>query len=266
MTVHPIVLPTDSAKLSKEELEQARLICREVAATVTGRDAWIEKNNVSKQFAYPDANWNYDTSNNFLKSYRRITTKCSEQDIHHLRAFTSVFTGWSLYDHEDGADKQASNLKIDDRTIRNLQQKIEESKGFFVKEHEDLTRGVTEDNKFKPPQIFGESGHLVDDIIVNNDTNTYQERLNLINFSGISGFLKQLGHRTIRVLEIGSGYGALAYWLLGKFDDIEYVALGVPESLMFAKLYLTLSLKEKGSVAPHLPWQRRGFCEQEDNR
>ncbi len=86
--------------------------------------------------------------------------------------------------------------------------------------------------------MLGEVGWDVDGVIVSHDTCAYQERLGLIWTAGIFDKLERLEHFP-RILEIGAGYGALAYALRGLFPNASYMICDLPESLMFSGLYLT---------------------------
>ena len=45
----------------------------------------------------------------------------------------------------------------------------------------------------------------------------------------------------VKVLEIGGGYGALAYWFKSAFPNATYTIIDLPESLLFSRLYLSLT-------------------------
>jgi SAM-dependent methyltransferase len=94
-----------------------------------------------------------------------------------------------------------------------------------------------------PPAKFGEIGWLIDGAIVNHDTVAYAERLALLYTSGL---LDQLIQKPdCRVLEIGGGYGALAYYLKQAIPQMTYYIVDIPESLVFSSIYLS-ALFESG--------------------
>src|SRR5205814_1338017 len=90
---------------------------------------------------------------------------------------------------------------------------------------------------FVPPRRFGEIGHDINGVIVNYDTWAYQERIDLLHDSGALDRLSP----TARVLEIGGGYGALAYWFKQAYPGCAYAIVDLPECLLFSGLYLGLS-------------------------
>jgi hypothetical protein len=94
-----------------------------------------------------------------------------------------------------------------------------------------------------PPAKFGEVGWSVDGVIVNHDTWAYYERLLLLYRAGIlDGESPKCLHAGAAVLEIGSGYGALAWYIMQAVPAIKYTALDLPESLIYAAIYLSVSM------------------------
>ena len=81
---------------------------------------------------------------------------------------------------------------------------------------------------------------IVDGGIVNRDTIAYQERLCLIHQFGIIDLLRGLDpQKTVRIIEIGGGYGGLGYFLGQIFKNIHYVICDLPVSLYFSATYLS---------------------------
>jgi hypothetical protein len=75
--------------------------------------------------------------------------------------------------------------------------------------------------------------------VVNYDTDAYLERVLLL---AESGKLWELRGRGVadrpRILEIGSGYGGLAYHLKKLIPQARYFLVDIPESLLLSSLYL----------------------------
>jgi SAM-dependent methyltransferase len=99
-----------------------------------------------------------------------------------------------------------------------------------------------------PPLVLGEAGWDVEGILFNRDVVAYWERAALL---WQAGFLDRDSPRFLkegsRVLEIGGGYGGLAYHISRVARDIEYVIVDLPESLAYSAIYLTV-------VAPETKW------------
>jgi hypothetical protein len=97
--------------------------------------------------------------------------------------------------------------------------------GAYVDRWEHITRGLPVRCLYAPPHRFGEIGELRRGIIVNHDTVAYQERIRLIHDTGLLQWLDEVSARQggLRVLEIGGGYGALAYWFKSAFRKCSYI-------------------------------------------
>jgi hypothetical protein len=103
------------------------------------------------------------------------------------------------------------------------------------------TRGLASPDIYAPPLIMGEIGYEIDGRCVNRDVVAYQERINLMRELGV---LERLKHGTGVVVEIGAGYGALAYYLKRRFPGVTYVIVDLPPSLLFSGCYLAAALPE----------------------
>jgi hypothetical protein len=111
----------------------------------------------------------------------------------------------------------------------------------LVPEYLDHIRDVPKRYIVRTPRMFGEMGIEVAGNLVNADVILSQSRINGMLCSGVLDKLDQdiarRGHT--RVLEIGPGYGAMAYALKGIFGDrLEYVGIDLPSSLYYSLLYL----------------------------
>jgi hypothetical protein len=89
-----------------------------------------------------------------------------------------------------------------------------------------------------PPQRLGETGWRVNGGIVNRDVMAYQERMNLLDAFGL--LTELAGREQVRILEIGGGYGGLAYFLKQALPKAEYFICDLPHSLLFSATYLSL--------------------------
>lgn len=98
--------------------------------------------------------------------------------------------------------------------------------------------GLPEDYVCKAPLACGEVGHLVEGFCVNPDVASYQERMAILHRTGILERLKRKERPLI--VEIGGGYGALAYFIKGVVPDCTYCIIDIPSSLKFSACYLRL--------------------------
>ncbi|SKA37848.1 putative sugar O-methyltransferase [Enhydrobacter aerosaccus] len=112
----------------------------------------------------------------------------------------------------------------------------------FVEEYRQHLRNVDRRYIVRTPRLFGEIGLEIDGVLFNPDVTLCQSRINGLLSAGVIGKLERdIARRgRARVLEIGPGYGALAYALRSFFGpDLEYIAVDLPSSLLYSALYLS---------------------------
>jgi hypothetical protein len=111
----------------------------------------------------------------------------------------------------------------------------------IVDEYINHIRNVPRRFIVRTPRLFGEIGIEVDGVLVNSDVILCQSRINALLCSGVLDKLDaDIARRgRTRVVEVGPGYGALAYALRGIYGErLEYVAIDLPSSLYFSSIYL----------------------------
>jgi hypothetical protein len=119
--------------------------------------------------------------------------------------------------------------------------------------------GVPREYRVNPPPIMGEIGVMIDGVIVNPDTVVYQERISLLYHAGVFASLAAIATtRSPVILEVGSGFGALASHIKRICPAATYICCDIAESLAFAATYLTAAcpdhpqeVVEDGAVRPH---------------
>jgi len=240
--MHAPILPRHNRVLSEHELSVAGAICREVAQSVADRDRYIAAHGIDRAFALPDANWSYEAPNEFVQLFLRVA-ECDAKTISHLRIFSQVFTGFSLYKACDAYGLETWRLQVSATLEAEIEAALAARNPQYVDYWKSLTTGLPGRYLLKPPSMLGECGHEVDGVIVNHDTCAYQERINLIHDSGLGAWLdsKLMRSGDVRICEIGAGYGALAYWFRSAFPNCSYTIVDLPESLLFSRLYLSLT-------------------------
>jgi len=242
-------LISDNSPLTLSQLRTASEICQQAVESVKARDADVKAQQLDSEFALPAANWSYDAPNEFVRVFRRLA-QCDPTDIAHLRGFSQVFSGYNLYRTAPGAGLTTFNMEFGAGFDAALQAGLEQRNGPFVEEWKRLTKGLPPEAILRPAAMLGEVGHEIDGVIINNDTCTYQERVNLIVQSGLLAWLKARGPN-LRICEIGGGYGALCRWFLSALPGVSYTIIDLPESLIFSQIYVTLSCPE--GVAQFIP-------------
>lgn len=241
---YPASLPRQSRKLSGAELGRARRICAEMTSAVIGRPQYLRQHAIDERFALPDSNWSYDSAHAFVRTFKRVAGAATP-DLNLLRGFTWMFSGYNLFEVMHSRDLQ-NELSVDGDVDTRVAQGLAARNATHVQQHRQLTAGIPAECVFRPPAMFGEAGHLVDGVLVNHDTNVYQERINLLHRSGVLGQLKQKlqASRDVRICEIGGGYGALCHWFMQTFPGVSYTIVDLPESLLFSRLYVSLTLPD----------------------
>jgi putative sugar O-methyltransferase len=95
--------------------------------------------------------------------------------------------------------------------------------------------------RLSPPTKFGEIGWIVDRRLVNADVCYYLTELAIMHENDVFEFLDQRNKEgRVNILEIGGGYGGLAYYLIRLYPNSEYVIVDIPESLLFSAIYLSV--------------------------
>lgn len=232
---YPNVLLADNRDISKNAYAQAQHLRRAIADAVERRDAYIAQHGLDPSFCLPSGNWT-PRENYFLRAYRHVRDGGYEV-LNRLRFFVRAFSGYNLLRLTSAfSQTPVTEIPADhDQWLKANRAEPDEWVALWIKFSEKVPRGL----RFSPPATLGEIGWRVDGVVVNHDTYVYQERINILYEAGVLDWLQRLG-RAPRILEVGGGYGALAFALRRIFPSASYTICDLPESLMFAGLYLTL--------------------------
>ena len=242
----PIIVPGNNRKLSPVELAHAKRICDEMLQLVEQRDSYIRTNGIDTAFALPDANWSRDATaqlpNEFINLFRRVAG-AERETIEHFRGFCHVFSGFTIYEVRHGTGLACAEMELSPELDAEIEESIELRNAPIVNTWLALIQDIPFPYLLNPPLFLGECGQMVNGVMVNYDTVTYQERANLIYRSGLGQWIEKTIERKgeIRVCEIGGGFGALALWIKKAFPNCSYTVIDLPESLLFSRLYLSLN-------------------------
>lgn len=113
----------------------------------------------------------------------------------------------------------------------------------LVGEYVEHIRNVPDRYVVRTPRLFSEIGIEVNGILINSDVVLCQSRINALLCSGVLAKLDaDIARRgRARVLEVGPGYGSLAYALKGIFGErLEYIVVDLPSSIYYASIYLSV--------------------------
>lgn len=228
------VLPRDSAPLSDAEYGGAQAIVTWQEHLLERREDYIDATGCDRAVNLPDANWSRQSG--FLAACPAICFQ-DRGILNMLRIFTQQFTGhyMGLQPARGRAVPRVVPDDIDD-LVRIWLMEHERREPWWLSRYAALTASVPGLADLSLPCAFGESGFRRDDVILNHDLFVYLERLALLQTAGVIDRLNQKERPVI--LEIGSGFGGLAYLMRKRVPDATYICLDLPESLMFAALYL----------------------------
>ena len=154
-----------------------------------------------------------------------------------------MFSGYNLFEMSSAAGKTTADMRFTDEFESIVRERLVKTNPQFIEEWNRLTLGLPGKFVFSPPGMLGEIGHVVNGVIVNNDTCTYQERINLILRSGLADWIKARLEFAgeVRICEIGGGYGALCYWFKQAFPGASYTIIDLPEALLFSQIYISIT-------------------------
>jgi hypothetical protein len=245
-----MILLRDNRRLSYAELNRAKAICEEALGWVHNREAYLREWGVDPRFALPDANWSYDSPNEFVRLFLRVA-EADPQVLAHLRGLSQVFSGYNLYHVCAGFGLSASTMELSSDLDAVIEERLEKHNQPHIDDWREMTQGIPRRFLFSPPAMMGEVGHDIDGAIVNSDTGTYQERVNLIYSSGLGDWLDERLEMQgdLRICEIGGGYGALCQWFKQAYPAASYTIIDLPESLLFSRLYLSLTRPDLATSA-----------------
>ena len=230
------VLPGDSAPLTDAEYALSARIVDWIGHLIESRERYIATHRLDRSVNHPAANWLAD--HEVFSSYRAIRNM-DRQTLQVLRLFTMSFSGsyMGLTLAEGLPTPRAVPENFDALVQARLDELAAGPTPWWSKRYAKLMETYPEFGRLSLPQAFGESGFRCDDVILNHDLFVYLERLALLKASGV--FDEISGSRRAVLLEIGSGFGALAYLLRNVVPNSTYICVDLPESLYFSAIYLS---------------------------
>ena len=239
----------DLHQISRDEFELACSICDKIKNIVDHRDDYIKRYNIDPEFAYPDANWSKDGDNDFYDAYRHVLKK-EYNIINTLRFFTQSFTGYQLRSLSRSAGKKS--VEPIPKNLDDILDKSAPTPDETIHKYIAITSSKFLPNYLvcPPKKILGEIGWNINGNTVNSDTYTNQEHINTLYETGIIDKLRHLSEKgqSINILEIGSGYGGLAYHLKSIVPQANYYLCDLPESLLFSSIYISISSPQFKSI------------------
>lgn len=248
------IFSEETSSLSDREFEAACEWLDKIGAVIQWREQEAERNSEWAQVMNPDGGWHPDhpasleqdqSIKNAYTSYRLL----AEQDrdvVRKLRLYCQMFTGYQLATlaRSGGRPWIAEKLPDDwDVSLRLLAGPPDGIINYTI----SVAYALPEELRVSPPRKFGEIGWLFRGAILNHDAYDYQSVLSLMYENGLIEILNDrlAKNGCLKIVEIGGGYGALAYYLTRIFDGkVRYAIIDIPESLAFSSVYYSTVLPE----------------------
>jgi hypothetical protein len=183
----------------------------------------------------PAGNW----SKNFFLDVARLVGEGRPETLNQLLWYTNAFTGvkpalWAKHSGMWSTDPvPTDHHRIGRENVHSF--------GDVIAEFESIRRAASDLPLPPVPPIMGQTGIWQDGYILNTTNCRYYAQLVTLY---LVGALPEEG----TLLEIGGGYGGLAYLIRKVRPNLRYIAIDIPESLLFAGAYLTGTLPEEAQV------------------
>jgi putative sugar O-methyltransferase len=234
-----------SSALSQQEFDNINAILTGIEGLIARRQALTSEGRLDAT-AQPSGNWDptkkqvYEIdaqTTSFMTSFALLMQR--DYDIlKKLRLYSQAFSGYQLATLAPAVHRPWIREKLPadyDRFLRMLVGNPDESVHKFV----NTANKLPEAYRFSFPAKFGEIGWIVDDMVLSKDTWMYLERICLLHECGIlPALIEKSKTTTVRIMEIGSGFGGLAYFLKRIIPNSRIVLIDLPESLAFCLSYL----------------------------
>ena len=241
------IFSDETSFLDEIELKNSIKLLDKISVIIELRSQLLEQDYENNIIYYPSGAWGpeYRNSIEYNNSVRNVNdsygllAKKDYDIIRKLRFYCEGFTGYQLATLELASKRPwiANKLPDDwDQVLCHLAGPIPSEVFQTISIADKLPPNL----RLRPPKKFGEIGWLVSDEIFNHDLLCYQQIISLMFENGIIELLNERlkNNEIIRIVEIGGGYGALAFYLSQIFNSrIKYSIVDIPESLAFASVY-----------------------------
>ena len=236
--------------LNDQEYNHAIKLLSCIDLIIQERDQISDIKSGSKKILLPDEGWHPNSQPTFeidgsTKNAQTSYALLAEGDrdiIRKLRLYGQAFTGYQLATLSFAENRPWLSRKLPsnwDEILSLLAGRPDQS----VFDYVSVATALPKELRIRPPNKFGEIGWLYDGVIINDDVYSYLERICLMYENGLIGHLKekQRVSKALKIIEIGGGFGGLAYYLINIFNEkVNYSIIDIPESLAFSSIYLSI--------------------------
>jgi len=210
-------------------------IIRTIRELIADRDQYCERTKQPRELTHPAGNWELGAKNNSIHELFQKVISGDELVVGNLRLYSQPFSGFDLNRMEAVDGRLESSNSLPHPAVSDP----------WIRRHRVVTSFTPAEYRLAMPNILGERGAVAEfnpEGLINHDAYAYQERINLLYESGVLGWLQSHGSG-VTLLEVGGGFGGLACGLLRCLRiPVRYVIVDLPESLLYAALYLQKAL------------------------
>ncbi|MCB1190623.1 MAG: putative sugar O-methyltransferase [Leptospiraceae bacterium] len=231
----------DQERITPFEISVAEEIFEKILHLISYRSSIVTS--LEEEVDLPGGGWS------LTQPFYKFSQQMFEQNhLDRLRLYASMFTGFPLLTFREENifhDLNDSNDTIDKFYKDTIAEKYDSVLDAF-KFYNDLLPPYLK--LLTPPIKFGEVGWQIDSVLVNHDTVAYRERLAIMYDCGLlnSKQPQSLFNKTNpTIIEIGGGYGGLAYYIAKTIPEVNYVIVDLPESLLYSSIYLSLLFPDR---------------------
>lgn len=217
------------SELTAEEFQKARALCGAIRMLIKNRHDFVAARRLDSSLFSQSAIWQ--------RQFTDLAAYCLDPTydvVRTWRTHTWRFTGNSPYHHPLPWPGSLPGREIDNPA----DPAAVPLRAAYIEE----TRDLPDDLVVRPPRRLGETGYEINGGLFNRDVLATQSHVTTLHRSAILPALRARQHT--RILEIGSGYGALAHALKLALPSATYFLLDIPESLVFAAVYLGITMPE----------------------
>ncbi len=263
------VFLADQRSLNREEYRIIARVQEWTRTLIRRREAYLREQGLDSAVHFPKGIWQLEGGEGLYVGFRHIC-EGDAATLHCLRLYCQHFTGFRLASMKlESVEGKPFPSREEVQRLDDHFATIAATPDFSVERYQRTVERLPPELHITPPRVFGEIGWLVGDKIINWDTCVYQERMALLHESGV---LRQLQERQqargnnvqpLRIIEIGGGYGGLAYHLKKYLPGVQYFIVDIPESLIFSSIYLSVLFKEEKNVCLHCEAEPRSLQQQQ---
>ncbi|MBI1778560.1 MAG: putative sugar O-methyltransferase [Proteobacteria bacterium] len=200
----------------------------------------------------PDNNWSPNKAQsgeidgsvkNHFTSYA-LARSLDRDIIRKLLLYAQSFSGFQLATWSPSHLRPWISHKLPDNLDELLRLLVVWPDQYYVM-YKAATQLLPQELRVPPPWRYGNVGWLDGEVIVNPETYRYHNHLRILWENQVFEAMRSApGGVEPRIVEIGSGYGGLAYCLAKIFGNARILLIDLPECLAFAAAYLSVVLPE----------------------